>query len=210
MGGVWNKFCPKSRHAKLDKKEQAILECKLVRDKIKSYIKRLEKNEQQRKEKAKLALKDKNREKAKLFLTQSKMYREQIQSANGQLNLIEDQIVRIETAQFQKEAFQVLQKGNEVLKQLQEEVNIDKWEKIADDMNEFRQQQEEIGNFLKSRGIDESQQEEEVNNELEKLMKYESIDVEVNLPDARKDVVQTRQSEREEKPLEDPLKENLI
>lgn len=177
--------CRKSRIAKLNDQEQAIFDCKVTRDKIKQYIKRLEKNEASRKVKAKEMLKEKNKDRARLYLSQSKMYREQINAANGQLNMIEEQIVQIETTNQQKEALSVLQQGNKILKQLNEEVNIDKWERLADDMNEIKQQQEEIGNFLKNRNIDEQDYEEEVDKEIEKLLKLESIEVESSLPETK-------------------------
>ena len=74
-----------------------------------------------------------------------------------------------------KEAVTVLENGNKVLKQLQEEVNIDKWEKIGDDLNDLRDNQAEIGNFLKNHNKNISQFENEVDEELEKLMKLEKI-----------------------------------
>jgi hypothetical protein len=49
MGGIMSMFCNKSRTAKLDQQEAAIIQCKITRDNIKAYIKRLEKNEKQRK-----------------------------------------------------------------------------------------------------------------------------------------------------------------
>lgn len=194
-------LCPQSRIAKLDQQEQAIMDCKITRDKIKTYIKKLEKNEKSRKEKAKDALRLKNKDKARVFLQQSKLYREQATSANGQLTMIEEQIINIESAQQRKEAFNVLKQGNEVLKKLNEEVNIEKWEKIADDMNEIKEQQSEIGNFLKSHNIDEAEYEEAVDRELESLMKLEGMSSStIELPDAgKKDILIAKE---EVKPIE--------
>lgn len=178
--------CAKSRQAKLNQQEQAIFDCKKTRDKIKEYIKRLQKIETLRKEEAKRALKEKNRDRAKLFLKQSKLYAEQINSATGQLNAIEEQITRIETAEHQKEILTVLEQGNKVLKSLTEEVNVEKLEKVVDDMNDLKYQQEEIANFFKNHGMDENLVEEEVDKELEKLMQLENKDVESLLPEVTK------------------------
>ena len=41
-----------------------------------------------------------------------KMYREQIKTADAQLEMIENQINQIETAQSQKDALEVLKQGN--------------------------------------------------------------------------------------------------
>ncbi len=193
--------CPKSRTAKLDKQEQAIMDCKMTRDKIKSYIRNLERTEKARKEKAKEALKNKNKDRARMYLMQSKLYREQITVASGQLNLIEEQIVQIDTMRFQREAVKVLEQGNKILEDLSKEVNIEKWEKIADDMSELKQQQDEIGNFLKSHSIDQTEYEEAVDKELENLMKLEGEAIDSSLPsvEVKKKI---SNSEKEYKELE--------
>lgn len=196
MGSLFFK-CPKSRISKLDHQESAIMDCKLTRDKIKSYIKYLTRNEKKRKEKAKEALQNKNKERAKMFLMQAKMYREQADSAQGQLNLIEDQIMQIETSKIQKEAITVLEQGNKILSELQKEVNVEKLEEIADDMNEYKQVQEEIGNFLKGRSIDQNEYEEAVDKELENMMKQESSSIEFELPSPNEETSKKNKSEVE-------------
>jgi hypothetical protein len=165
-----------------DNVDKTIIQCKITRDNIRSYIKRLEKNEKLKKEKAKESLKNKDRERAKMYLSQSKMYREQIVSANGQLNLIEDQIMQVETARQQRDAVRVLEQGNSVLKKLYEEVNVEKFEKIADDMSQLKEQQDQIGDFLKSKGISQEDYDESVEKELENLMKVESHEIESEFP----------------------------
>ena len=178
-------FCPKSRTHKLDQQEEALLQCKITRDNIKQYINRLRKNEKVRKEKAKAALKEKNRERARMYLSQSKLYSEQIKVGQNQFNLIEEQIINIEQAQQMKEVFVVLQQGNNILKKLNEEVNIEKWEQIADDMSEIKQQQDEINQFLGSHNMDKTEYDEDVNRELDKLIASEAPS-ELELPEAGK------------------------
>ena len=46
------------------------------------------------------------------------MYKEQIKTAYGQLQMIETQITQIESAQSQKDVMTVLQEGNAILKKL--------------------------------------------------------------------------------------------
>ena len=119
-------LCPTSRTTKINQEERALLDCKICRDNIKKYIKSLEKNSSLKKQKAKEALKNKNRDRAKLYMRQSKMYQEQINSSEGKLEMIETQISQIETAQNQLDVFNVLKQGNNILKKLQEEVNVEK------------------------------------------------------------------------------------
>ena len=179
-------FSKKKKTIELKADEQAILKCKLCRDDIKKYIKKLENNANLKKEKAKEALKAKNKDRAKMNLRLEKMYREQIKSADAQLEMIENQIAQIETAQSQKDALAVLKEGNEVLKKLQSEVNVEKFQEIADDMEELKEQNNEISEFFKSRGIEE---EEEVNDELDKLIASVQQEAAASLPEANKEVL---------------------
>jgi charged multivesicular body protein 6 len=167
----------------LNVEDKTILQLKLCRDNIKGYIRKLEQSESRAKQKAKDELKKKDRNKAKMLLSRSKLYKEQRDIAQGQLNMIEDQAMAIETAKNQREAVQVLQQGNEILKKLNDEVNVEKWEAIADDMRDLKVQQDEIATFLKNHNIPEEQYEEQLNKELEMLAKSVGGDV-IDLPDA--------------------------
>ena len=183
MGFLFSKK-KKVKPVELKQDEQAILKCKMCRDNIKKYIKNLENQANTKKEKAKEALKAKNKDKAKMNLRMEKMYREQIKTAYGQLEMIENQINQIETAQSQKDVATVLQEGNAVLKKLQEEVNVDKFKEIADDMEELKAQNDEITEFFKERGIEE---EESVNEELDKLIASVQQEAGAELPSANKE-----------------------
>ena len=192
MGFLFSK--KKKKEVKLDTQESAILDCKMCRDKIKKYIKSLEKNAADKKEKAKEALKAKNKDRARMNLRLEKMYREQIKAADGQLEMIENQISQIETAQSQKDAMTVLKEGNEVLKKLQSEVNVEKFQEIADDLDELKEQNNEITEFFKARGIEE---EEDVNDELDKLIASVQKEAAVDLPDANKEVLEEEKEVKE-------------
>ena len=189
----------KKKEVKLDNQENAILECKMCRDKIKKYIKNLEKNAAQKKENAKEALKAKNKDRARMNLRLEKMYREQIKTADGQLEMIENQISQIETAQSQKDALTVLKQGNEVLKKLQSEVNAEKFQEIADDLDELKEQNNEISEFFKARGIED---EEDVNDELDKLIESVQKEAAIDLPDTNKEVLVGEVKEEKEKNVE--------
>ena len=139
-----------------------------------------------KREKAKESLKNKNKERAKLNLRLSKMYSEQIKTAEGQLEMIETQITQIENAQSQKDVFSVLKQGNEALKKLQSEVNVEKFQEIADDMDELKEQQNELAEFFKNRGIEED--DEELDNELDKLLdNVQKEQGKVDLPSVNKE-----------------------
>jgi len=190
-------LCDKSETPKINNEEKAILDCKLARDKIKTYIKRLERNANLKKEKAKESLRAKNKDRAKYNLKLSKMYQEQIKTADAQLTMLEEQISNLEQATTQRDALKVLEKGNEVLKNLQSECNIEKWEKISEDMQDIKDQQDEINQFFRDRNIENV--DDDVEEEMNKLMESENNDIENELPSANKNEIYIEEEKNENK-----------
>ena len=191
-------LCVKSETPKINKeKEKAILDCKQARDKIKTYIKRLERNANLKKEKAKESLRAKNKDRAKYNLKLSKMYQEQIKTADPQLTMFEEQISNLDQATTQRDASKVLEKGNEVLKNLQSECNIEKWEKISEDMQDIKDQQDEINQFFRDRNIENV--DDDVEEEMNKLMESENNDIENELPSANKNEIYIEEEKNENK-----------
>ena len=103
--------------------------------------------------------------------------------------MIETQISQIETAQNQLDVFNVLKQGNNILKKLQEEVNVEKIQEIADDLNELKEQNDEITQFFKEKGIEEN--DEEIDNELDKLIdNVQKEEGKIDLPLANKEKIE--------------------
>ena len=150
MGSI----CSEDR-VKLTPEEKAIVDCKLCRDKINAYIKRLEVREKKSREKAKELLKDKQRDRAKFYLRQAKLHSAQIKTNEGQLEMVNNQIIQIESSKNLQECLKVLQNGKDVLKKMQDSIKIEEWEKIRDDMDELKEKDKEISDFLKDYGINE-------------------------------------------------------
>ena len=115
-------------------------------------------------------LRKKQKDRAKLYLKQSKLFREQSKVADTQLQMINEQIMNIESASTMKEIMDCLNQGNSVLKNLQKEVSIEHWDNIRDDMDELKERDREISDFFKERGIDEEEYEAECEDELNKLL----------------------------------------
>lgn len=165
--------------------EKAILDCKNIRDNIKKELKVMDQKKSTFREKAKLELKANNKSKAKLYLNRSKLLEKRYEVYTGQLTMIEDQITNIQSMKMQKDAINVLKQGNEVMKELNKEVNIQKWEDLRDDMNSLKQEQDEISSMLKNYGIDEVKYNEELDKDLEKLIEAENP--KLKLPDVPKE-----------------------
>ena len=168
--------------------ERAILDCKSCRDKINRYIKNLEQKEQKSLSKVKELLKLKQKDRAKLYLKQRKLFSEQTKIADGQLNIINQQIADIENTSNMNECAAVLKKGNEVLKQLQNEVSIEHWENIRDDLDELKEREKEIGDFFKEKGIDEEEIETQCDDEINKLLAEMNKD-DIQLPNVPKEQI---------------------
>ena len=156
---------------KLPQNEKVILQCKKCRDDIKSYIKKLERTSNSKREKAKELLKNKEKDRAKLYLKQSKFHSEQAKIADAQLTMVEEQINRLESTTQMLEIQKVLEKGNDVLKKMQEEMNVEKWEKIKDDMDDLKEQQNEINQFFRDNDINVEDIDNDVNEVFNKMEK---------------------------------------
>lgn len=174
MGILYSFFHKNSDSRILTKEEKTIIDCKICRDKIKYYIKTLEKKEHSKRAQAKQLLKDNKREKAKLLLNQSKIFSEQIKTASAELDMLINQIYQLESAVMKKGVFQVLEKGNLILKKLNDDFNIEKWEEISEDIQEMKQEQNKISQFLLNHKIDENKFNEQINIELEEIIKLQN------------------------------------
>ena len=197
MGSI----CSEDR-VKLTPEEKAIVDCKLCRDKINAYIRRLEVREKKSREKAKELLKDKQRDRAKFYLRQAKLHSAQIKTNEGQLEMVNNQIIQIESSKNLQECLKVLQNGKDVLKKMQDSIKIEEWEKIRDDMDELKEKDKEISDFLKDYGINEAEYDDEVNNDLDKLMEEVGVSKakeDIKLPEVPKEEITEEKNKKKEK-----------
>ena len=177
----------KKKEVVLDESEKAILECKKCRDKIKSYINRLSNRAKKSTEKTKELLKLKAKDRAKFYLRQAKLHNAQIKTYEGQLDMMENQIRQIESAKNLQECMNVLKNGNDVLKKMQDSIKIEEWEKIKDDMDELKEKDKEVSDFLKGYGINEDEYNKEVEDDLNKLIN--EVEGNINLPEVPKEEI---------------------
>jgi len=172
----------------LSQTEKAILDCKSCRDKIKRYIKSLEQKSENSMTKVRELLQKKQRDRAKFYLKQSKLFSEQTKVADGQLEMINQQISNIESTTNMNECAAVLSNGNKVLKQLQNEVNIEHWENIRDDLEELKERDDEIKEFFKEKGIEQEELDEQCDDEINKLLE-EIHGNDIDLPQVPKEKI---------------------
>ena len=173
----------------LNETENAILECKKCRDNINQYIKRLSQRQTKSREKAKELVRSNQKDRAKVYLRMAKLHGEQIKISEGQLEMVQNQISQIESSQNLQEIMNCLKQGNDVLRNIQNTINIEKWENVKIDMDELKEKDKEISDFFKEYGIDEEQCNEEVNNELDKLLNEIQGGNKVDLPSVPKEEI---------------------
>ena len=169
----------------LDESEKAMLKLKICRDNVKQYIKKLTEKEHFQREKAKGFLKENDRDKAKVCLNKSKMYKIQLESTSGQLIAIEEQLNMIESTKSQNQIFSALENGNQVLKKLQEEFNIERMDAIKDDMDQIRDKHSELNQFFQNHGEEVIENDEQLEREVEMLMKLEGKDINLEFPELK-------------------------
>ena len=194
----------------LNETENAILECKKCRDKIKQYIKRLSQKQLKSREKAKELVRSKQKDRAKVYLRMAKLHGEQIKVSEGQLEMVENQISQIESTQNLQKCMNCLKQGNEVLKNMQNTIKIEEWEKVKDDMDELKEKDKEISDYLKEYGIDEAQYDDEVNKELDKLLNEVQGENKIDLPSVPKNEIKNENTENKNKVKKNNVKKKVI
>ena len=163
--------------------ENSIIECKKTRDKIKQYIKNLEKEILKVKAKSIKYLKKNNKERAKFELKRKKMYEMQISNSEKQLEIIIEKIIEIEKTQIESEVLKTLNQSNEILIKLNDEVSIDKWELINDELGQIKMEQDEVKNFFNNNHLnynDDSYFDLEIENILKEESENNNIEINEN------------------------------
>ena len=172
-------FKRKKNKLPISQNEQILLQCKESREKLAQYIKALETKEKESREKAKDLIRQKQKDRAKLYLRQCKLYKAQAKISEGKLDLLDEQIMNLENATLTKDTLNALREGKAELQKLQNEVKIEDLEKAKDDLEYLKEKDKEIGEFFKERGIEnEADCEEEFNQ----LAKEVQNDNKINLP----------------------------
>lgn len=166
----------------ISQNEKILLQCKESREKLAQYIKALETKEKESREKAKDLIRQKQKDRAKLYLRQCKLYKTQSKISEGKLDLLDEQIMNLENTTLTVDILNALREGNIALQNLQKEVKIEDLEKAKDDMEYLKEKDKEIGEFFKERGIENEADCEEEFNQLEKEVKEVQNDNKINLP----------------------------
>ncbi|PLW28551.1 hypothetical protein PCASD_07924 [Puccinia coronata f. sp. avenae] len=157
----------RSSQNRITSQDRAILDMKLQRDKLKQYQKKIESVLKLEEEIAKKSLLANNKPKALIALRKKKFQENLLSKTDQQLETLQNLVSSVEFSLIEKDVLFGLSQGNQILKEIHKELNIENVEKLMSETADSIAYQNEIGELLMSRMTNE--EEEEVHKELELL-----------------------------------------
>ncbi|OJT10078.1 Charged multivesicular body protein 6 [Trametes pubescens] len=152
---------------KITKQDRAILDLKLQRDKVRQYQKKIQAVLDREHEIAKQQLAAGRKDRALMALRKRKYQESLLVKTDAQLENLEKLVSTIEFSLVEVSVLHGLQQGNEVLKEIHKELNIENVERIMEETAEAREYQREIDEMLA--GSLSLEDEEAVQAELQQL-----------------------------------------
>ena len=111
------------------------------------------------------------------------MYDIQISNSEKQLLIISQKIIEIEKTQIESEVLKNLEISNKILLKLKEEVSVENWEFIGDEMAQIKMEQDEVINFFNKNNLN-YEDNNDIDKEIEKMLNEEKEINENNVNDS--------------------------
>ncbi|KAL0951347.1 hypothetical protein HGRIS_008051 [Hohenbuehelia grisea] len=168
---------------KVTAQDSAILDLKLQRDKLRQYQKKLQVVLDREHEIAKAHLAKGDKDRAVIALRRRKYQQSLLLKTDGQLENLEQLVSTIEFSLVEVSVLHGLKQGNEVLKEIHKEMNIETVEKLLEETAEARAYQQEIDDMLANNlTLDEEDAVQEELRELQALAALEDPSKYAELP----------------------------
>ncbi|KAK9370639.1 Snf7-domain-containing protein [Lipomyces kononenkoae] len=184
---------------KITKQDTAILDMKLQRDRLQQYQRRIQGILDREHEIARQCLEKGDRERARLALRKRKYQEQLLAKTDSQLETLERLTQSIEFALVEKDVLFGLQQGSQVLKEINQEMSMDKVERLLDESADGVAYQNEISQMLAD-AITNSE-EAEIEEELEAIRREELVK---NIPAIPETKIPEGPAEEEEEVVEEP------
>ncbi|TID31213.1 hypothetical protein CANINC_000156 [Pichia inconspicua] len=171
-----------STNPKITHHDKAVLQLKLQRDKLTKSKQKIQVVLNREDQIIRQLVKENNLEKAKLALRKKKRQQSLLSTLERQSSTLEELIDTIEFKLIEKDVFYGIQEGAKVLKEINNEMSLEKVEKIMDESAEAVSYQNELSERLS--GLLTNQEESEVDEELRQLEIEMGIVKPIELPNA--------------------------
>ncbi|KAK0478270.1 Snf7 family [Armillaria novae-zelandiae] len=133
---------------KITPQDRAILDLKLQRDKLRQYQKKIQVILDREHAIAKEHLVSGRKDRAVVALRRRKYQQSLLLKTDGQLENLEQLVASIEFSLIEVSVVHGLKQGNDVLKEIHKELNVEQVEKLLEESHEAREYQREIGELL--------------------------------------------------------------
>ncbi|KAG7450639.1 uncharacterized protein BT62DRAFT_1001439 [Guyanagaster necrorhizus] len=133
---------------KITPQDRAILDLKLQRDKLRQYQKKIQVILDREHAIAKEHLTAGRKDRAIVALRRRRYQQSLLLKTDGQLENLEQLVSSIEFSLIEVSVVHGLKQGNDVLKEIHKELNVEQVEKLLEDSHEAREYQREIGELL--------------------------------------------------------------
>lgn len=133
---------------KITPQDRAILDLKLQRDKLRQYQKKIQVILDREHAIAKEHLTAGRKDRAVIALRRRKYQQSLLLKTDGQLENLEQLVASIEFSLIEVSVVHGLKQGNDVLKEIHKELNVEQVEKLLEESHEAREYQREIGELL--------------------------------------------------------------
>ncbi|XP_008227419.1 PREDICTED: vacuolar protein sorting-associated protein 20 homolog 2 [Prunus mume] len=163
---------------KITEVDRAILSLKTQRRKLAQYQQQLEAVIEAEKQAARDLIREKKKERALLALKKKKAQEDLLKQVDTWVINVEQQLLDIELTSKQQAVFESLKAGNNAIKAIQSEINLEDVQKLMDDTDEAKAYQDEMNAIL---GEKLSAEDEE-----DILAEFENLEAQITVQDLPK------------------------